>query len=510
VLDLSVLLENAARNHPDRLAVALGDTRLTYAQLDAAASQVANALMETGVGHGDRVAVLIPNTPHFPIVYFGILKAGAIVVPLNVLLKGPEVAYHLEDSGARVLIAFEGFAEAASAGFAQASGCEALWFATVDAGSPPPMDGEGISTLGARLEGQSGSFDTFQTMPDDTAVLLYTSGTTGRPKGAELSHSNMVLNAIISRDLVGATADDRALCVLPLFHSFGQTCVQNASILTGGALILLPRFEPERALELMAREKVTLFAGVPTMYWSLLHSGNREAHAATVQSNLRGCTSGGAAMPVELMRSFEEAFGVTILEGYGLSETAPVATFNVSAERRKPGSIGLPVWGVDVRIVDERDHEVARGERGEIVLRGHNVMKGYWQRPEDTAAAMRGGWFHTGDVAYMDEDGYTFIVDRKKDMIIRGGFNVYPREIEEVLMTHPAVSLCAVIGVPDEKLGEEVKAFVVPRDGVRPDPEDVIGWCRERMAAYKYPRTVELRDALPMTATGKILKRELR
>jgi long-chain acyl-CoA synthetase len=315
---------------------------------------------------------------------------------------------------------------------------------------------------------------------------------------------------MIAVDLVDQTPDDRILGVLPLFHSFGQTCVQNATFLAGGAMSLIPRFEPERALEVMARDRITFFSGVPTMYWALLNAANREDHTGTIRDHLRACTSGGAAMPVELLHEFERAFGVTILEGYGLSETAPIATFNMSAERRKPGSIGLPVWGTELRIVDDDDVDVPRGEAGEILLRGHNVMKGYWRRAEETDHAMRHGWFHTGDVGTLDDDGFTFIVDRKKDMVIRGGFNVYPREIEEVLMSHPGVSLCAVIGVPHEKLGEEVKAFVVPRNGARLDAADLVGWCRERMAAYKYPRSIELRPALPMTATGKILKRALR
>jgi long-chain acyl-CoA synthetase len=348
-------------------------------------------------------------------------------------------------------------------------------------------------------------------MPDDTAVILYTSGTTGTPKGAELSHFNMFLNALYSADkLIQFGPNEVTMAVLPLFHSFGQTCVMNATIYAGGTITMLPRFEPDKALAVMARDGVTIFAGVPTMYWAMLNVPGKEQYVEQIRSTLRMCVSGGSAMPVELMRQFEEAFGVTILEGYGLSETSPVATFNQSREERKPGSIGKAIWGSAVSIFDENDRKVERGERGEIVIRGHNVMKGYLGRPDATREVMRNDWFHTGDIGYMDEDGFIFIVDRKKDMILRGGFNVYPREIEELLMTHPDVSLVAVVGVADERLGEEIKAYIVPKQGATSSEDEIIVWCKEQMASYKYPRMVEFREALPMTATGKILKRELR
>ncbi|MGH2542986.1 MAG: AMP-binding protein, partial [Ardenticatenaceae bacterium] len=337
----------------------------------------------------------------------------------------------------------------------------------------------------------------------------YTSGTTGQPKGAELTHFNMFFNALYSADrLIDIFPDDVILAVLPLFHSFGQTCVMNATVYAGGTVTMLPRFEPDKALAVLARDGVTIFAGVPTMYWAMLNVPGKEQFVEPVRAKLRICVSGGSAMPVELMRQFEEAFGVTILEGYGLSETSPVATFNKSKEERKPGSIGKAIWGTEVRLFDDNDNELPRGENGEIVIRGHNIMKGYLGRPDATAEAMRHDWFHTGDIGYMDEDGFIFIVDRKKDMILRGGFNVYPRELEEVLMTHPAVSLVAVVGVADEKMGEEIKAYIVPRQEASTTEDEIIAWCKENMASYKYPRYVEFRDNLPMTATGKILKRE--
>jgi long-chain acyl-CoA synthetase len=349
-------------------------------------------------------------------------------------------------------------------------------------------------------------FDMVQTMPDDTAVILYTSGTTGRPKGSELTHFNMFQNAVVVAErLFGMTEDDVALGTLPLFHVFGQTCAMNATIYKGATVALMPRFEPEGALKIIQDAGVTLFYGVPTMYQYLLRYPNREQYDT---SSLRLGVSGGAAMPVEVLRSFEEQFGVVILEGYGLSETSPVVCFN-QPESRKVGSIGLPVWGIELKIVDPEDREAPQGEPGELVIRGHAVMKGYHKKPEATEKAMQNGWFHTGDIAKMDEEGFVFIVDRVKDLIIRGGYNVYPREIEEVLYEHPVVAELAIVGVPHEELGEEVRAVVALKEGESATEEEIIDFAKERVAAYKYPRSVIFMDELPKTATGKILKREL-
>jgi long-chain acyl-CoA synthetase len=390
--------------------------------------------------------------------------------------------------------------------------CEHLVMLTKDPAAPSPA--EGAPTLGARMAEQPPTFETVHRSAEDTAVILYTSGTTGRPKGAELTHANMILNAMTSRDMFQALlgpGQATALCVLPLFHSFGQSCVMNAHLMQGNRVVLLPRFEPGAVLDTIVAERVSAFAGVPTMYWALLRHAEADGiDARPIAEVLRSCCSGGAAIPVEILHAFDARFGVQILEGYGLSETSPVATFNQIGRPRKPGSIGLPVWGAEVKVVDERDVEVAPGELGEIVIRGHNVMKGDWRRPEATAEAMRGGWFHSGDVGRMDEEGYFYVADRLKDMIIRCGLNVYPREVEEVLQTHPAVSLAAVVGVPHEAHGEEVKAFVVRKPGAAVSEDELVAWARETMAAYKYPRVVEFVDALPMTATGKVLKRELR
>ena len=514
MLNLAVLLEDSARNVPDRVAVACGPARLTYAELDAKASQVAGALAVRGIGPGDRVALSCPNLPDFPAVYYGILKAGATVVPLNILLTEREIAYHLQDSAARAYFCFDGTAElpigqAGRAAFDRTESCQhfVLLTADPDATSPSPA----TETLAEFTHRHPATFASAATSETGTAVILYTSGTTGQPKGAELTHSNMTHNALLANRMFGLHPHDVHLTVLPLFHSFGQTVQMNAGFATGATIVLLPRFDAATALELMQAEQVTFFAGVPTMYHALLNceeTGRFDIEKIAAQ--MRMAVSGGAALPAEVMRRFEERFGVPILEGYGLSETSPIATFNRVDRPRRPGSIGLPVWGVEVRIVADDGSEADHGEPGEIVIRGHNVMKGYFRRPDATAEAIdRDGWFRTGDIGTRDADGYLYVVDRKKDMIIRGGFNVYPRELEEVLLTHPEVSLAAVVGVPHPSHGEEVKAFVVRAPGAELTEAGLIAWCKQTMAAYKYPRLVEFRDSLPMTATGKILKREL-
>jgi long-chain acyl-CoA synthetase len=515
MLNLAMLLEDSARKVPDRAAVVLGDTRLPYRAVDAAANQVANLLVSSGIRPGDKVALTCPNLPYFPIVYYGILKAGAIVVPLNVLLKAREVAYHLQDAETKAYFCFEGTAELPMGsegfkGFNDAPGCEHFFLVTADPAAQSPI--EEAETLGVAVKDQSPTFDSALTEPTDTAVILYTSGTTGQPKGAALTHANMVLNVLTCHRLFSAdqARADTHLVTLPLFHSFGQTVQMNAGFGIGATLVLLPRFDATSALALMQKEEVTFFAGVPTMYWGLLGALDGSVDVDRIAGNLRIAAAGGASLPVEIIREFKQRFHVQILEGYGLSETSPVATFNQRDREPKVGSIGTPIWGVEVKLIDG-DWKTIEGadEVGEIAIRGHNIMMGYYNRPEATAEVMRDGWFRTGDLARRDEDGYYFIVDRAKDMIIRGGFNVYPREIEEVLLTHEAVSLAAVVGVPHESHGEEIKAYVIRQAGMDVTEDELIAWAKSQMAAYKYPRIVEFRDSLPMTATGKILKREL-
>lgn len=513
MLNLSVIIEDSARRYPNKDAFVFMDTRMTFAQINGAANQVANGLIAAGIKPGDKVGLSCFNLPYFPIAFFGILKAGGVVVPLSVLLKKDEIAYHLKDSDAKAYFCFEGTADLPMgqmgyAGFQEVENCSSFFMITANPAAASPI--EGTQTLGSLMAGQAPTLETVATNAEDTAVIIYTSGTTGRPKGAELTHSGLMLNGILSADLMGARPEDIQLIVLPLFHIFALTVLMIAGVYRGTESILLPRFDAEAVFGLMQKHGVTIFAGVPTMYWGLLNYKGDQFDYKSIAEKLRVCASGGASLPVQVMKEFEERFKVPIIEGYGMSEGSPVVTFNQLSVGRKPGSIGTPVWGVEVKIVDENDQEVPVGEKGELLYRGHNVMKGYYKRPEANAKTLRGGWMHSGDVAIKDEDGFFYIVDRTKDMIIRGGLNVYPREVEEVMMKHEAISLVAVIGLPDEQFGEEIKACVVLKEGASATPEAIIAWTKEHIAAYKYPRVVEILDSLPMTATGKILKKELR
>jgi long-chain acyl-CoA synthetase len=513
MLNLACLLEDSARRFPDRDALVHGELRLDYRSLNAAANQVANLLTSRGIGPGDKVALSCPNLPYFPIVYYGILKAGAVVVPLNALLKGREVAYHLGDSDAKAYFCFEGtpdlpMGQEGWAGFNQADECGHFFLITRTPDATSTI--ASAETFAVALAGQLPTYSTATTAATDSAVILYTSGTTGRPKGAELSHANLVLNALTCNRQFGAAQHDVHLVTLPLFHSFGSTVQMNAGFSAGATLVLLPRFDAERAVELLQRESVTFFAGVPTMYWGLLNALTEDVDVDRIASNMRVAVSGGAALPVEIIKQFEDRFHVQILEGYGLSETSPLATFADPSRAPRPGSIGVPIWGVECKLVDDDWNTVAGADVvGEIAIRGHNIMRGYYNRPEATAEVMNDGWFRTGDLARRDDDGFYYIVDRARDMVIRGGFNVYPREIEEVLVSHPDVSLAAVIGVPHDTHGEEVKAFVILTEGATITADELVAWAKDQMAAYKYPRIVEFVSALPMTSTGKILKREL-
>ena len=496
--NLGSLLDRAAADHPDHPAIRLDDLVLTYAQLREAAGRMSALLAAHGVQPGDRVGIMLPNVPAFPISFYGALAAGAVVVPMNPLLKSREVAYYLGDSGARVVLAWHAAAGEAAKGAADA-GAQAIAVQTPDLADLLADYEPAWSDPGWSDPGRDG---------DDDAVILYTSGTTGQPKGAELTHAGLVRNAeLTAQTLLKNGPDDVMMGCLPLFHVFGLTCGLNATVAAANTLTLLPRFDPAKALAIIERDAVTIFEGVPTMYAAILHLPDADpAMAAT----LRVCISGGASLPVEVLRGFEEKFGCMILEGYGLSETSPVASFNLPDIERKPGSIGVPIEGVQMRLVGDDGQPVPAGEIGEIAIRGHNVMKGYWNKPEATAEAITDGWFRTGDMAKVDSDGYYYIVDRKKDLIIRGGYNVYPREIEEVLHEHPAVAEVAVIGIPHPELGEEVAAAVALKPGATATPEELRAFARDKMAAYKYPRQIWLVDTLPKGPTGKILRREVR
>jgi long-chain acyl-CoA synthetase len=492
VMNLASILKRTASAHADRVAVRLGDDTTSFAELDRASGQIVGLLQERGVQPGDRVAVMLPNVPAFAVVYYGVLRAGGVVVPMNPLLKAREVAYYLGDSGARLIFGWYEFAEEVRKGAAERDAetvvVHPATFADLVASTTP------VPEIVDRDD-------------EETAVILYTSGTTGKPKGAELTHANLSRNVeVVRTDLLHLTPADVIFGGLPLFHSFGQTCTLNAAVAAGASLSLLPRFDAGQALDILAGHRATVFAGVPTMYGALLACPERVAYDV---SGLRVCMSGGAAMPVEVLRGFEKAFGCLVLEGYGLSETSPVASFNHPDRERKPGTIGTPIRGVQMRVVDDHGEEVAHGEIGEIVIRGHNVMKGYWRRPAETRIAIPDGWFRSGDMGRIDEDGYFSIVDRKKDLIIRGGFNIYPREIEEVLYEHPSVAEAAVIGVPHPELGEEVAAAVALKPGSIVTAGELRDHVKCQLAAYKYPRKVWIVDALPKGPTGKILKREI-
>ncbi|MBU8812820.1 long-chain fatty acid--CoA ligase [Mycolicibacterium goodii] len=483
-------LVTTAHDYGDRPAVKLDEYVLSYRELHQRASAVAGDLRARGVLPGDRVGLMLPNVPAYPVLFYGALLAGAVAVPMNPLLNAREVEYYLTDSGMTVVYGLDG-PDAVVAAAAEKVGIRSV---AVPGTGPINLSGNPI-------------YDATDRTDSDTAVILYTSGTTGKPKGAELTHRNMSSNAATTVDtLIKVGAGDVILGCLPLFHVFGLTCGLNAAVKAAALLTLVPRFEAAKALRVIARDRVTVLEGVPTMYAAMLHSPDAED---TDMSSLRTCITGGAPMPVEILRAFERKFDCEIYEGYGLSETAPVACFNQPGHPRKPGTIGIPVRGCTLRIVGDDGQDVPDGEPGEIAIQGENLMRGYWNRPEATAEAIPDGWLRTGDIATRDGDGYYTIVDRKKDLIIRGGYNVYPREVEEVLYEHPAVAEAAVIGIKHATLGEEIGAAVALKQGAQAEVEELKTFVRDRLAAYKYPREVWFVDALPKGPTGKILRREV-
>ncbi|MFE4974466.1 long-chain fatty acid--CoA ligase [Kitasatospora sp. NPDC056651] len=490
------LLTATAARCPERPALRLDEEVLTFAELDALSARAAHWLAALGVAPGDRVAVLLPNVPDFAVLYYGILRAGAVVVPMNPLLKAREIEHCLADADAALLLTRQAGAGEAAEG-ARRAGTRLV---AVEPGALAATLAEQPADLSADLPGAVAHGGA------DTAVILYTSGTTGVPKGAELTHRNLVRNVRAGVRVLALGEGDVVFGGLPLFHSFGQVIGLNCAVAVGACLTLVPRFDPLAALSMVQRDRVSVFLGVPTMYTLLLNHPRRTEFDV---SSLRVGLCGGAPTPPEVLRGFEAEFGCTVLEGYGLSESSPLACVNRSDRERIAGTIGIPIEGVEMRIVDESDREVPDGTVGEVVIRGHNVMKGYWRRPDTTARTVRDGWLHTGDLGTRDERGDFRIVDRRKDVIIRGGFNVYPREVEDVLYEHPAVAEATVVGVPHPTHGQEVAAAVVLRPGAPATPEEIRDFVRERVAPHKYPRLVWTVDALPKGATGKILKREV-
>ena len=506
-MNLTHWVRDRATQSPDAVAVREGAVELTYAGLDAASAVFAAELRGLGVRPGDRVALVAPNVLAFPVAYHAILRAGAVVVPMNPLLKAGEVAYTWSDCGARVAVVHALFADAARTA-AETTGTHVVVVGPDDLAVP--ADAPDAAAL-AVVERDAG----------DTAVILYTSGTTGRPKGAELSFANLRTNALACVETLFLNgADDVLFGGLPLFHSFGQTCALNASVAGGSCLTLLPRFDPREALEVVARDGVTVFLGVPSMYIALLNAARDDPSLADRAATVRFAVSGGSSLPVEVLHGVEETFSLRVLEGYGLSETAPVASFNHPDRPSRAGSVGTAIRGVELALARPPQEDAGADPAavelleddpeaiGEILVRGENVMLGYWADPEATATAMRGGWFHTGDLGRRDADGCFYVVDRVKDLIIRNGFNVYPREVEEVLYAHPAVAEAAVVGVPDPLRGEEVGALVQLREGAEVGADELRDFVAERIAAFKYPRVIRF-GPVPKGPTGKVLKREI-
>lgn len=491
-LSLASVLAESARRHPDSIALVEGEVRLDYRTVWEQARAAAASLAARGVTPGTPVALLAPNGIDFVRAYYGILAVGGVVVPIPTLLQPREIQHLLQDSGAALLLH-----------------ASALETTAVEA-----VDGLSASRLSiADIGGDQPPVATFATRrPDDTAVIFYTSGTTGRPKGALLTHLNLVLNATVN--VFDANPFDRSdvvLGCLPMFHTFGQTVALNSTFRVGATLVLQPRFDAATAVELMIAEEVTMFLGVPTMYVQLVAAA---AERSQSPRSLRTCISGGAPLPVTVLEAFEQAFGCPVYEGYGLSETSPTASVNQPWFGTRAGTVGHPIWGVDVEIADESVQDeiilLPTGERGEIVIRGHNIFAGYLNNPEASAAVLVDGWFRSGDIGIKDADGFVAIVDRTKDLILRGGYNVYPREVEDVLVHHPDIDQVAVIGLPDDEKGEEVCAVVVPAAGRVVVEADVVSWARERLGAHKYPRRIEVVEQLPLGPSHKVLKRELR
>jgi long-chain acyl-CoA synthetase len=498
---LPELLAASVARHADLPAIRTDEGSIRFAEFDARSDRIAAALAARGIGKGDRVALYAPNCPEFPIAYFGIVKAGATVVPVNVLLNPKEVAFILQDAGVKALFYHPVLKEAVEAVRGRMEGLDVLLSladAVVD-GSDDWRQLVSTDTLAPRPEFR----------PDeDLVAIIYTSGTTGRPKGAMLTHRNLAANTWSVQSVLDITPGrDAVLVVLPMFHSFAATAGMLTSLLYGITILPLPRFEPETVARTIETLGATIFMGVPSMYSMLLRLP--ESFTSSL-SGLRMCVSGGAAMPVDVMRRFESRFGVGIHEGDGPTECSPVTCLNPLDGERKPASVGLPVPLVEMAIMDEHGQRLADGEMGEICVRGPNVMKGYWNLPEATAESFFGEWFRTGDIGYRDEDGYFFMVDRKKDLIIVNGMNVYPRIVEEVLYRHPAVQEAAVVGEPHELHGEIPVAYVALRDGQEVGSAELRAFCRDNLGRHEVPRKVFFVADLPKNATGKILKRELR
>ena len=515
MFNLSDILSNSAKRYPNNEAIVCGDTRMKYPELEAKTNQFANALLNLGIKPGDKVAFGCPNVPIFLVIYYGILKTGAVAVPISIMLKGNEIKHQLRNTDSKVFFCYSStpklpFAEYGLEAFNRVKSCE--HFVVIDDGSCEEFTPPTHKMLSTLTKNQPTTFTSFLPQENETAVIIHTSGTTGVQKGAELSHTNLTMNAMVvsTSNVANIQSSDRLLAALPLNHVFGQTVMMNSGILSGATIVLMPRFDPNKVFQLMDSENITVFSGVPTMFWAMLRSKIESVNMVKVAKNLQTVISGGDSLPVEIFNNFKTKYNIEITEGYGMTEGSPVVTFSHKNLPLKPGSIGTALWGIEIKLVNDKGNEVENGEIGEIAFKGCNVMKGYYNNPKGTAEVLIDGWLHSGDLAIMDEDGFIFIVGRKKELIIRSGLNVYPKEVEMALMKHRAISMVCVVGVPDKIKGEEVKAFAVLKPKKNVSPSELRGWVNERIASYKCPKHIEIVDSLPMNATGKILKRVLK
>lgn len=508
-LTIPKLLQQSITNYGDRPALHFYGKEMSYKMLGEQSSKFTSSLLQGGFKKGDRVAIMLPNCPQYVISYYGILQAGGTVTQANPMLKGKELEYILVDSGAETIVIYEPLLPVLNQ-IIDRTPIKQVIKVNLQGRDSDDHLAMGFSNF---LE-KSMNIDHMDDInsPEDLAVLQYTGGTTGRSKGVMLSHRNLVANVLQPYEFfkdVMEPGNERYLTVIPLFHVYGMTSGMNLPIYKGAMNILLSKFEIEEVLQTIRDVRPTIFPGVPTMYVAITNHPNAEQYGI---DSIRICNSGSAPMPVELLRSFESKTDAAILEGYGLSECSPTTHCNPVFSIRKPGSVGIGMPSTDYKIVDlsEGRKELPVGEAGELIIKGPQVMMGYWNRPEETANALRNGWLYTGDIAYVDEDGYLFIVDRKKDLIIASGYNVYPRDVEEIIYEHPAIREAVVVGVPDPYRGETVKAVAVLKDGKQCSEDELIAYCRENMAAYKVPRIIEFRKELPKTNVGKILRRKVR
>lgn len=503
------MLQEVTKEYPHNHALSFYGRKMSYQELLMSVYAFAASLQKNGVQKGDRVAIMLPNCPQYVIAYYGILATGAIVTQVNPMLVEREIVHILNDSGAETIVVFDALYPRLKAAQPETR----LINTIVVSLQPSEVDFTPDKKFDLFLQEGKGHFTPIDIDPvNDIAVLQYTGGTTGRSKGAMLTHRNTLANVIQSYEFFKENTKigkEKYLTVIPLFHVFGMTACMNLALYTANELILLPRFDLEEVLNTIKNEQPTVFPGVPTMYVAITNHPRAEEYGI---DSIDICNSGSAPMPVELLHEFERKTGAKILEGYGLSETSPVTHCNPAFANRKPGSVGIGFPSTEYKVVDlaTGTAEVPAGGLGEVIIKGPQVMKGYWNMPEETAHTLRDGWLYTGDIARMDEDGFLYIVDRKKDMIIASGYNIYPRDIEEVLYEHPSVREAVVIGVPDTYRGETVKAVIVLKAGKTADEETIIQYCKQNLASYKVPTLIEFRDQLPKTSVGKILRRALR